>query len=74
MDLGPSNSPDLNPLEYYFWVQIEVREGERYHNGVVALNEDNKKAVRSPEMAWLPSLPSMWKTSLWPKMAMFSRP
>ena len=42
-DLWPSNSPDRNPLDHYFWVQIEAKECERHHNNVTAVNEDIKK-------------------------------
>ena len=45
-DLWPSNSPDLSPLDYYFWWWIEAKACARPHNTVTALKEDIKKAVR----------------------------
>ena len=45
-DLWPSNSPDRNPLDHYFWAQIDAKECERHHNSVSALNKDIKKAAR----------------------------
>ena len=50
-DLRPSNLPELNPLGYHFYVQIEAKACESSHNSITALNEDIKKAVRSLEMA-----------------------
>ena len=50
-DLWPSNLPDLNPLDYYFYAQIEAKACESSHNSITALNEDIKKAVRSLGMA-----------------------
>ena len=50
-NLWPANSPDRNPLDYYFLMRIEAKESERHHNSVTALNEDIKKAVRPPVMA-----------------------
>ena len=46
-DLWPSNSPDLNPLDYYFWARIEAKACERPHNSIAALKKDIEKAVRS---------------------------
>ena len=75
-DLWPSNSPDRNPLDHCFWVQIETKESVRHHNSVTALNEDVKKAVRYPEMAEVTHVVSkfgkQWKTPLWSKMATLS--
>ena len=48
-DLWPSNSPDLNPLDYYFWSRIEAKACARSHNTVMALKKDIEKAVRSLE-------------------------
>ena len=50
-DLWPSNSPDLNPIDYYFWSRIEAKAWAMPHNTVAALKEDIKKAVRSLETA-----------------------
>ena len=50
-DLWPSNLPDLNPLDYYFYAQIEAKACESSHISITALNEDIKKAVRPLEMA-----------------------
>ena len=50
-DLWPSNLPALNPLDYYFYEQIEAKVFESSRNSITALNEDIKKAVRSLEMA-----------------------
>ena len=50
-DLLPANSPNLNTLDYYFYVQIEAKACKSSCNSITALNEDIKKAVRSLEMA-----------------------
>ena len=50
-DLWPSNLPDLDPLDYHFYAQIEVKACESSCNSKAALNKDIKKAVRSLEMA-----------------------
>ena len=46
-DLWPSNSPDQNPLDYYFWSQIEAKACAMPHNTVTALKKDIKKAART---------------------------
>ena len=50
-DLWPSNLPDFNPLDYYFYAQIEAKAFESSRNSITAVNEDIKMAVRSLEMA-----------------------
>ena len=57
-----SNSPDRNPLDYYFWVQIEAKECERHHNSVTVLNEDIKKAAKSLEIAEITLVVSKFST------------
>ena len=49
-DLWPSNLPDLNPLDHYFYAQIEAIAFDSSRNSITVLNEDIKKAVRSLEM------------------------
>ena len=63
-DLWPSNLPDLNPLDYYFYAQIEAKAFESSRNSITALNEDIKKAVRSLEMAEITHGVSMFCTPL----------
>ena len=63
-DLWPSNLPDLNPLDYYFYAQIEDKACESSHNSITALNEDTKKAVKSLEMAEITHEVSMFCRSL----------
>ena len=36
-DLWPSNLPDLNPLDYYFYAQIEAKAFERSRNSITPL-------------------------------------
>ena len=50
-NLWPSNFPDLNPLDYHFYAQIEAKACKSSRNCITALIEDIKKAVRSLEMA-----------------------
>ena len=51
-DLWPSNLPDLNPLDYFFFfAQIEAKALESSRNSTTAVNEYIKKALRSIEMA-----------------------
>ena len=59
-DLWPSNLPDLNPLDYYFYVQIEAKAFESSRNSITALNEDIKKAVRCLEIAEITHVVSMF--------------
>ena len=58
--MWPSNSPDLNPLDYYFYAQMEAKTFESSRNSKTALNEDIKKAVRSLEMAEITYVVSMF--------------
>jgi hypothetical protein len=46
-DFWPSNSPDLNPLDYYFWARIEAQACAKPHNIIAALKKDIEKAVRA---------------------------
>ena len=64
MDLLPSNLPDHNPLDCYFYAQIEAKAFESSRNSITVLNEDIKKAMRSPEMAEITHGVSMFCTSL----------
>ena len=44
-DFWPSDSPDLNRLNYYFWLRIEAKACARPQNTVTALKEDIKSEV-----------------------------
>lgn len=46
-ELWPSNSPDLNPLDYYFWARIEAKACDKPHRSITTLKTDIKKAVGS---------------------------
>ena len=50
-DFWPSNSPDLNPLDYYFWERIEAKAFARPHNSIKTLKKDIIKSVASLERA-----------------------
>ena len=50
-DLWPSNSPDFNPLDDYFWDRIEAKGCARSHNSIITLKKDIMKSVASLESA-----------------------
>ena len=50
-DLWSSNSPDLNPLDYYFWARIEAKVCARPHSSIIILKKDIMKSVASLERA-----------------------
>ena len=49
-DLWPSNSPDLNPFDY-FWARIEAKVCAEPHNNIISLKKDIIKSAASLERA-----------------------
>ena len=44
-DVWPSNSPDLNPLDYYFWGRIVGKACQKLLNSIIALKRSIKRAI-----------------------------
>ena len=45
----PSNSPDLNPLDYYFWSRIQTIACKKHHNNLNSLKMSIKRAINTLE-------------------------
>ena len=45
-DIWPPNSPDLNPLDYFFWDAVEVQLKTRTFNNVHELAQKIKESVK----------------------------
>ena len=50
-DVWPSNSPDLNPLDYYFWGRIVGKACQKPHNSIIALKRSIKRAIYTVDKA-----------------------
>ena len=50
-DVWLSNSPDLNPLGYYFWERIVGKACQKPHNSIIALKRSIKRAIYTVDKA-----------------------
>ena len=50
-DDWPSNSPDLNPLDYYFWGRIVGKACLKPHNSIIILKRSIKRAIDTVDKA-----------------------
>ena len=47
----PSNSHDLNPLDYYFWERIVGKACLKPHNSIITLKRSVKRAIDKVDKA-----------------------
>ena len=50
-DVWPSNSPDLNSLDYYFWARIVGKTCLKPHNRIITLKRSIKRAIDTVDKA-----------------------
>ena len=50
-DVWPSNSPDLNALDYYFWERIVGKVCLKPHNSIITLKRSIKQAIDTVDKA-----------------------
>ena len=50
-DVWLSNSPDLNPLGYYFWERIVGKACLKPHNSIITLKKSVKRAIDKVDKA-----------------------
>ena len=50
-DVWPSNSPDLNPLDYYFWGRIVGKACLKPNNSINTLKRSIKRAIDAVDKA-----------------------
>ena len=50
-DFWPSNSPDLNALDYYFWERIVGKACLKPHNSIITLKRSIKQAIDTVDKA-----------------------
>ena len=50
-DVWPSNSPDLNALDYYFWERIVGKACLKPHKSIITLKRSIKRAIDTVDKA-----------------------